>query len=63
VNACIRYGFQAVLMQGGIAILQPDLSHAGGITECYKIAAMADAHDVASHRIVRSAGARLPVCK
>lgn len=39
--------FKRVLMQGGIAILQPDLSHAGGITECYKIAAMADAHDVA----------------
>lgn len=39
--------FKRVLAQGGIAILQPDLSHAGGITECYKIAAMADAHDVA----------------
>jgi len=39
--------FKRVLAAGGIAILQPDLSHAGGITECYKIAAMADAHDVA----------------
>ncbi len=34
-------------MRGGIAILQPDLSHAGGITECHKIAAMAEAFDVA----------------
>ena len=28
-------------------IIQPDLSHAGGITEVKKIAAMAEAHDVA----------------
>jgi galactonate dehydratase len=27
-------------------MLQPDLSHAGGITECFKIAAMAEAYDV-----------------
>ena len=27
--------------------MQPDLSHAGGLTECKKIAAMAEAHDVA----------------
>lgn len=39
--------FKRVLMKGGIAIVQPDLSHAGGITECYKIGTMADAHDVA----------------
>jgi galactonate dehydratase len=39
--------FKRVLTAGGIAILQPDLSHAGGITECYKIGAMADAYDVA----------------
>jgi galactonate dehydratase len=42
-----RYEFKRVLAEGGIAILQPDLSHAGGITECYKIAAMAEAYDVA----------------
>ena len=28
------------------SIIQPDLSHAGGITECRKIAAMAEAYDV-----------------
>lgn len=42
-----RFDFKRVFAAGGIAIVQPDLSHAGGITECYKIAAMAEAHDVA----------------
>ncbi len=42
-----RFDFKRVFANGGIAILQPDLSHAGGITECVKIAAMAEAHDVA----------------
>ncbi|KAF0814484.1 D-galactonate dehydratase [Andreprevotia sp. IGB-42] len=42
-----RFEFKQVLQAGGISILQPDLSHAGGITECVKIAAMAEAHDVA----------------
>jgi len=41
-----RFDFKRVLEQGGLAIIQPDLSHAGGITECTKIAAMADAYDV-----------------
>ena len=42
-----RFEFKRVLQEGGISILQPDLSHAGGITECVKIAAMAEAYDVA----------------
>ncbi|GAA5176972.1 galactonate dehydratase [Niveibacterium umoris] len=42
-----RFDFKRVLADGGLAILQPDPSHAGGITECHKIAAMAEAHDVA----------------
>ena len=42
-----RYEFKNVLQGRGISILQPDLSHAGGITECFKIAAMAEAYDVA----------------
>ena len=42
-----RFEFKSVLAAGGLAILQPDLSHAGGISECFKIAAMAEAHDVA----------------
>jgi galactonate dehydratase len=41
-----RFEFKHVLERGGISILQPDLSHAGGITECFKIAAMAEAYDV-----------------
>jgi galactonate dehydratase len=42
-----RFDFKRVFERGGLAIVQPDLSHAGGITECVKIAAMAEAHDVA----------------
>jgi galactonate dehydratase len=42
-----RFEFKHVFEQGGLAIVQPDLSHAGGITECMKIASMAEAHDVA----------------
>lgn len=33
-------------LQGGIRIAQPDLSHAGGITEVRKIAALAETYDV-----------------
>ncbi|MBN8885221.1 MAG: galactonate dehydratase [Rudaea sp.] len=42
-----RFEFKHVFERGGIAILQPDVSHAGGITECMKIAAMAETYDVA----------------
>jgi len=42
-----RYDFKRVLQIGGVDILQPDPSHAGGITETRKIAAMAEAYDVA----------------
>jgi galactonate dehydratase len=42
-----RFEFKRVFQAGGLSIVQPDLSHAGGITECVKIAAMADAYDVA----------------
>jgi galactonate dehydratase len=42
-----RWGFKAVLASGAVDILQPDLSHAGGIWETRKIAAMAEAYDVA----------------
>ena len=42
-----RYDFKRVFQTGGIGIVQPDLSHAGGITECMKIASMAEAYDVA----------------
>lgn len=42
-----RYDFKRVLQMGGVDIIQPDPSHAGGITETRKIAAMAEAYDVA----------------
>src|SRR5688500_20163048 len=32
---------------GAVDIIQPDLSHAGGILECRKIAAMAETYDIA----------------
>nr|WP_321461306.1 galactonate dehydratase [uncultured Cohaesibacter sp.] len=42
-----RYGFRDVLEQRMVDIIQPDLSHCGGITEVFKVAAMAEAYDVA----------------
>ncbi len=42
-----RWHFKQVLIDGYIDIVQPDLSHAGGLTECKKIASMAEAFDVA----------------
>ena len=42
-----KYDFKRLLECGGVDIIQPDLSHAGGITEVKKIAGMAEAYDVA----------------
>ncbi|MDA8352406.1 MAG: galactonate dehydratase [Firmicutes bacterium] len=42
-----RWDFKKLFEQGVVDIIQPDLSHAGGITEVKKIAAMAEAYDVA----------------
>ena len=42
-----RYDFKRLLRTGGVDIIQPDLSHAGGVTEVKKIASMAEAYDVA----------------
>ncbi|MFW6189106.1 MAG: galactonate dehydratase [Planctomycetota bacterium] len=39
-----KWAFREVLEEQAAAILQPDLSHAGGIFEVRKIAAMAEAH-------------------
>ncbi|MBB3662496.1 MULTISPECIES: galactonate dehydratase [Prauserella salsuginis group] len=41
-----RWDFRDVLPQG-VAVVQPDLSHAGGISECRRIAAFAEAYGVA----------------
>lgn len=43
-----RWDFKSLLSSGYVDIIQPDLSHAGGITECKKIFAMAEAYDVAA---------------
>ncbi len=42
-----RWDFKQLLQDGYADIIQPDLSHAGGISEVVKIAAMAEAYDVA----------------
>ncbi|MBT8305785.1 MAG: galactonate dehydratase [Maribacter sp.] len=42
-----RWDFKEVLHRGVVDIIQPDLSHAGGISEVRRIAAMAEAYDVA----------------
>lgn len=43
-----RWDFKPLLAGGYVDIIQPDLSHAGGITECKKILSMAEAYDVAA---------------
>ena len=42
-----RWDFKPFFENGAVDIIQPDLSHAGGILECRKIAAMAEAYDIA----------------
>lgn len=42
-----RWGFKQLIASGVVDIVQPDISHAGGLLECKKIAAMAEAYDIA----------------
>jgi len=42
-----RWDYKKLFQEGYVDIIQPDLSHAGGISEVKKIAAMAEAYDVA----------------
>jgi galactonate dehydratase len=42
-----RWDFKPFFEGGAVDIIQPDLSHAGGILEVRKIAAMAEAYDIA----------------
>jgi galactonate dehydratase len=42
-----RWDFKRILAEGYVDVIQPDPSHAGGITETKKIASMAEAFDVA----------------
>lgn len=43
-----KWQFKNLLKEGYADIIQPDVSHAGGITECKKIISMAEAFDVAA---------------
>lgn len=42
-----RWDFKPFLASGAVDIIQPDLAHAGGLSECRKIASMAESYDVA----------------
>ena len=42
-----RFDYKNLFALGAADIIQPDVSHAGGITECKKIAAMAETWDLA----------------
>jgi len=42
-----RHGFREVFERRAVAIAQPDVCHAGGVTEIVKIAAMADTYNIA----------------
>lgn len=42
-----RWDFKPFFEAAVVDVIQPDLSHAGGISECRRIAAMAEAYDVA----------------
>ncbi len=46
-RAFSRWDFKKIFHDGYVDIVQPDLSHAGGISECKKIATMAEAYDIA----------------
>ena len=42
-----RWDFKKIIQEGWVDIVQPDLSHAGGISEVKRIATMAEAYDIA----------------
>ncbi|MFN3473376.1 MAG: galactonate dehydratase [Blastomonas sp.] len=42
-----RWDFKQFIASGVVDIIQPDLAHAGGLSECRKIATMAESYDVA----------------
>jgi L-alanine-DL-glutamate epimerase-like enolase superfamily enzyme len=46
-NAYLRWGFREICARGAAAYLQPDVARCGGVTEFRKIAALADAFNVA----------------
>ena len=48
-----KFEFQKILSAQALDIVQPDICFCGGLLEMKKIAAMAEAHYVWSHRIIR----------
>ena len=42
-----RWDFKRLFEEGAVDVIQPDVSHAGGISEVRRIASMAEAYDVA----------------
>ncbi len=68
-----RYDFQKIISAGALDIIQADVTKAGGLSECRKIAALADAADLyytphdTSHRIGLAATLHLvaatPCCR
>jgi D-galactarolactone cycloisomerase len=55
-NHFTRFEFNRVIEDGSIAILQPDLSKTGGITEALRIAAMASSYKLAIHPHTSASG-------
>ena len=45
-NEFTKFGFRKILARRAMVIIQPDVCAAGGLTECKKIAALAQAHAV-----------------
>ncbi len=43
-NETTRYGFRQLIEQGGVDIIQPDVTRCGGLSEAKKIAQLAHAH-------------------
>lgn len=41
-----RYDFKQLFVDDAVSVIQPDVTHVGGITELHKIASMAEAFDV-----------------
>ena len=55
-----RYNFRDLITKHAVDIIQPDIGRCGGISECQKIAAMAEAYDtpIAPHTGLSGAGVR-----
>lgn len=45
-GACTRWEFRELIQKRAVDIVQPDVTHAGGLLECKRIAAMASAYGV-----------------